>query len=73
VVTVVAVIIIATIVFVIAVAALVACGQDTAAQAQARQLDRRVHSAEQQIHVIGQRTRAAIIAEARRRQQQGKP
>ncbi len=67
------VIIIATIVLVVVVATVIACIWDSGAQAQARQLDHRVQSAEQQIHEIGQRTRAAIIEEARRRQQQGEP
>lgn len=66
-------VVIAMIVFVVVVATVIACTQDSGAQAQARQLDQRVHAAERQIHEIGERTRASIIAEARRRQQQGEP
>jgi hypothetical protein len=72
VVTVIGAVIIVVLLVALVVALALACAQDSAAQAHARQLDRRVRSAEQQIHEIGQRTRAAIIAEARRRQQ-GEP
>jgi hypothetical protein len=73
VVTVIGVVIIAVILFVIVVVIALAGMGGGAAQADARQLDRRVQSAERQIHEIGQRTREAIIAEARRRQRQGEP
>ena len=63
------IIIASMVVFIIVVAVAIASVRGSAARAQERQLDRRVRSAEQQIHEIGQRTRAAIIAEARRRQQ----
>ncbi len=63
----------AALLFVIIVAIVIARVRDSAAQTHARQLDQRVRSAERQIHEIGQRTRAAIIEEARRRQQQGRP
>jgi cytochrome c-type biogenesis protein CcmH/NrfG len=42
-----------------------------AAERSRQETQRRAQSAERQIHEIGQRTREAIIAEARRRQQQG--
>ena len=64
------IIIIGAVLFIIVVAIAIASLRDTAGQTHARQLDQRVRSAERQIHDIGQRTRAAIIQEAERRQQQ---
>jgi hypothetical protein len=72
--TVIGVIIALMLLVVIVAAAVIASALERAdVEARARQLDRRVHSAEHQIHEIGQRTREAIIAEAKRRQQHGGP
>ena len=55
--------------FVVIVAVVVANRVDNAAQV--RELDYRTHAAQRQVHQIGERTRAAIRAEALRRRQQG--
>jgi hypothetical protein len=62
-------IIIAVIVLMIVIGTIMASRGGNAAQV--RQLNRRTWEAQRQIHDIGQRTRAAIQAEAIRRRQQG--
>jgi hypothetical protein len=58
--------------FIVLAGVILAIASNERAVGQERQLNARARSAEQQIHEIGERTRAAIIAEARRRQQ-GRP
>lgn len=61
---------ITVLVLVVVVVVVIARRQGAAEQGQERA--RQVQAAERRIHEIGERTRSAIIAEARRRQEQDK-